>query len=106
MKPIDMLGFGPKREATQNDAGWLVKVTPPEWSGFGASSIQLTEDQYIRYLDWQINNSQINVCLPDLSAAELEILISGIGDNEFSEFKEEQEKITTLPPLRDQGSEI
>lgn len=106
MKPVDMLGLGPKREATQNDAGWVVKVTPPEWSGFDASSVQLTEDQYIRYLDWNIRGGLIHVCLSDLSAADREILMTGIGDKEFERFKEEEQaEFTTLPPLRDQGSQ-
>lgn len=79
MKPIDMLGLGPKREAIQNKTGWLVTVT----SGFGTNSVQLTEDQYIRYLDWHIRDGLIHNCLPDLSPAEREILITGIGDQNW-----------------------
>ena len=48
MKPIDMLGFGPKREETKlPEGGWRITVTPPTWSGFKGSSIDLTADQYI-----------------------------------------------------------
>lgn len=86
MKPIDMLGLGPKREAIQNEDGWLVKVT----SGFGSNSVQLTEDQYIRYLDWHISDGLIHRCLPDLSAAEREILMTGIGDQNWLSDDEEE----------------
>lgn len=105
MRPIDMLGIGPKREAIQDDTGWLVTVTPPEWSGFKASTLHLTEDQYIRYLDWTIRGVElIQDHLPDLSLAEQEILMSGIGDQEFAEFQDDLEALMILSP-RDQGSQ-
>lgn len=84
MKPIDLLGFGPKREAIQNEKGWLVTVTPSEWSGFTeSSSIQLTNDQYARYRQWLDNGSLIQHVLSELTMAQREILMSGIGDQEF-----------------------
>jgi hypothetical protein len=92
MKPIDRLGLGPKREAVRNDKGYLVTVTPPDWSGFSPSSIQLTDDQYARYLLWHSLGSLIQDVLPELSKAQLEILITGIDDREFHEATREPEE--------------
>lgn len=84
VKPIDLLGLGPKREATkQPDGTWIVKVTPPNFSGFSASTLTLSHDQYCRYLEWRDNGRLIQDCLPELSAAQREILMTGIGPEEF-----------------------
>lgn len=83
MKPIDMLKMGPQRHAVKNDVGWRVTVTPPGWSGFSASSIQLTDDQYDRYLKWQQSGDLIQQVFPDLTAAQCEVLMTGISDQEF-----------------------
>lgn len=91
MKPIDMLGWGPTREAIKNEAGWLVTVTPKPMWGLSAASIQLTEEQYVRYLDWQLSNRIIQDCLPELSSADREILMTGIDPQQFSEMSKDEE---------------
>jgi len=83
MKPIDRLGFGPKREAVFADGKWAVTVTPPEWSGFSASIIRLTEDQYARFEMWLKDGGLIQHMLPELSKEDREILISGIGPEDW-----------------------
>jgi hypothetical protein len=93
MKPIDILSLGPKREAVfrKTLGTWLVTVTPPEWSEFKASAVTLTNDQYTRYLDWNGGGKLIQDCLPDLSPSQREILMSGIGDEEFDSLRSEDD---------------
>lgn len=83
MSILDKMGMGPKREAVKNGKGWLVTVTPPEWSGCTASSLQLTDDQYARYVMWCDHGRLMQDAFPDLSRAEREILQTGISDDEF-----------------------
>lgn len=87
MNLADKLGFGPQRGITALGGGnFLLKVTPPTWSGFGASTIQLTEDQVKRFEAWLKSNDSIQDVFPELSAAQREIILSGIGPEEFTEF--------------------
>jgi hypothetical protein len=80
----DMLGVSPKREAVkQSDGTWLLTITPPAQTGFSASTIVLYRDQYYRYLEWRDGGKLIQDCLPELSAAQREILMTGIGPEEF-----------------------
>jgi hypothetical protein len=79
----------PTRQARQLPSGdWLVKITPPEWSGFHESSIVLDADQFHRFKQWLDGHALIQEALPDLSPSEREVLMTGIGgyewDKEFS----------------------
>jgi hypothetical protein len=60
-----------------------VTVTPPPESGFRPSKVTLTPDQFRRFEKWLETGGQIQTALPDLSADDREILLSGIGPNEF-----------------------
>lgn len=92
-KPIDQTPFGPKREVEQQlDGSWKVTVSPPEFLGFKPSSIVLTADQYRRYLDWQNTGELIQVCLPELSPSQREILMTGLGDEDFHEVARDDEE--------------
>lgn len=83
-RPMEILGMGPTREATKVEGGWVVRVTPPAWSGFGPSSLKLTDDQYERYVAWREGRiALIQEALPDLSADKREVLLSGIGSMEW-----------------------
>lgn len=92
MQLADRFGFGPKREFEMLPNGnWKVTVTPPSWSGFSASSLELTPDQYRRVGLWN-RGALIQDALPDLTAAQREILKTGIGPAEWdAAFKEEEE---------------
>lgn len=94
MKPIDMLGFGPKREETRQENGtWLITVTPPPATGFSPSSLILTEEQYRRYLQWRNMGVLIQEALPELTPDQREILMTGIGPEEFkAAFSEENDQ--------------
>jgi hypothetical protein len=75
----------PTRKAEMQDDGtWKITVTPPAWSGFNASTVVLTQDQYNRYLEWQSGASVIQACLRDLSADVREILLSGISPTDWN----------------------
>lgn len=92
MKPADMLGFGPTRTAIKNSAGgYNVTVTPPEIVQLKGNTLHLTDDQYNRYLAWINGGLLIQDALPELSNAELEILMTGIGDDDFQALKDEDE---------------
>lgn len=86
MKPVDMLGFGPTRTAVKNPAGgYNVTVTPPEIVQMQGHTLHLTDDQYIRYQAWHEGGALIQDVLPDLTGAQREILMTGIGDDDFHE---------------------
>jgi hypothetical protein len=74
----------PTRKARRLDNGdWLVKVTPPEWSGFHQSSIVLNSDQFHRFKSWLDGGGMIQDALPDLSPSEREMLMTGIDGYEW-----------------------
>jgi hypothetical protein len=74
----------PTRKARRLDNGdWLVKVTPPEWSGFHQSSIVLDTDQFHRFKAWLESGAPIQDLLPDLSPSEREVLMTGIDSYEW-----------------------
>jgi len=90
MAVINRLGMGPTRAVERLDNGYKVTVTPPAWSGFteGASVI-LNIDQFSRYNFWMNGAMLIQEALPELSSADREILMTGIGpqqwDDEFGD---------------------
>jgi hypothetical protein len=75
----------PTRKARQLENGdWLIKVTPPEWSGFHESaSIVLNPDQFHRFKGWLQSGALIQDALPDLSPSQREVLMTGIDDYEW-----------------------
>jgi hypothetical protein len=93
MKPIDLLpGLAPTRSAVKTEKGWTVTVTPPPWSGFSGSSIELTEDQFERYKSWINDGGLIQNVFPELSATQREVLLSGIGDEDFQTMADDEEE--------------
>jgi hypothetical protein len=83
---------GPQREAVVTPTGYRVTVTPPVWSGFeSGSSVDLTIDQYERYLRWLGGGFQIQEALPELNADQREILMSGIGPQDWDQMKKFEE---------------
>ena len=72
-----------------SDGRWRVTVTPPKWSGFGPSSLILTDNQYQHYQRWLEGHALIQDELPELSDDQREILISGIGPEEWDRAFEE-----------------
>ena len=86
VKPIDQLeGWAPKREAMKLAVGWRVRVTPPAITRFDPSEIDLTDDQYERFLKWHYLGGLIQDALPELSTDEREILQSGISPEQWKE---------------------
>jgi hypothetical protein len=79
MKPIDILGMGPRREVLKTSKGtYLITVIPPDWTRITESkSIELTPEQYDRYLAWDEGGLLIQDALPDLTNDQREILITG-----------------------------
>jgi hypothetical protein len=96
MNVADRAGLGPKRELSKNeDETWTLKVSPPAWAGFDpdySSSIVLTEDQVKRFCEWQDTGILIQNAFPDLNASQREIILSGIGNNEFQNLADDEDE--------------
>ena len=84
IKPIDRLGFGPTRVVTEDgEGGYIVMVTPPKLLGPKPTvTVQLTPDQYARYLQWEDGMLMQNA-LWDLDAATREMLMTGLTNDDF-----------------------
>jgi hypothetical protein len=87
MKPIDVLGFGPKRTVVQVGENYCITVTPPTATKLKARSVTLNADQWLRYQAW-LGGRLIQDALPDLSDDDREILITGIGPEDFAKLYE------------------
>lgn len=85
MKPIDQLGFGPTRNVVEDgEGGYLLMVTPPKLLGPKPTmTINLTTDQYHRYLLWRDTGVLIQNALPELSNSERELIMTGLSDQDF-----------------------
>jgi hypothetical protein len=74
----------------------MIKVTvkPPEWARVGnGCSIELTLNQFQRFLMWKNTRILIQNALPDLTNVQREILMTGIGPEEWNKlFPEEEEE--------------
>lgn len=74
----------PSRTATPDREGWLISVSAPEFMHLQPQSIWLTNHQYERYCEWQNGMLLIQEALPELSGDEREILLSGIGPDDWN----------------------
>lgn len=80
---MDIPGFSPIRRVEEHEDGcFTVYVKPPDFMELPEVSVVLTSDQYKRYLKWR-NGTLIQEALPELTADEREMLMSGIGDADF-----------------------
>lgn len=92
MKPIDVAGFGPKREVKEDGDGFIVMVTPPKFIGpHPTMEVRLTADQYERYLKWRESDVLLQDILPELSSSDREKLITGIGPEEWDQMYPEDD---------------
>lgn len=92
---LEKLGMsGPTRAEEQLPNGnTRVTVTPPEWSGFSPSTIELTPNQFRRYQIWRAGLKMIQEALPELTADQREILMTGIGPREWdAAFKDDEDE--------------
>jgi hypothetical protein len=100
MSVADKMGFGPKRvvRTIPLDDGsgryrYEIDVTPHPMMGadLPTLTVKLNENQYLGYLAWQ-NGQLIQNCLPDLNASQREVLMSGLGDDDFHELAMEEDE--------------
>lgn len=79
--------FPPQRHVKQlMDGHFLVTVTPPEFMGCQATAVVLNGEQFKKYLHWrdtEKSHRTIQEYLPELNPDEQEILISGIGPDDW-----------------------
>lgn len=76
-----------------SDGSWKITVVPPNWVKSPPCSLVLNADQYKRYLRWRDDNLLlIQEALPDLMPAQRELLMTGIGPEEFNKMRDEQEE--------------
>lgn len=91
MSVADRNGLGPKRvEEHLQGGGWKISVTPHPMFWGGAKegpthSVQLTNEQYLKYKMWLTGDVLIQNALPELNASQREVLMTGLGDDEFHE---------------------
>jgi hypothetical protein len=71
--------------------GWRITVMPPARLRLPDRYVDLTADQYRRYLTWIKEGVTIQDALPDLSAAKREVLLTGIGDDHFNQMFPEED---------------
>jgi hypothetical protein len=90
MNLADKLGFGPKRVVVTDGTLYRVDVTPPAFMKLPTQSVLLDTDQYHRYQAW-LAGATIQDVLPDLTPSQREILMSGIGDDDFNKLYPEDE---------------
>ncbi len=88
MKPVDMLSaFAPTRVEHEMEKGhWRIEVTPPAMFNLPSQSVVLTPRQYERYKLWRDGTFMIQDALPELNPDEREVLMTGLGDEDFQRF--------------------
>ena len=92
VKPIDVVGMGPRRDIVPNDNGtYTLTITPPKWAGSKVSTIELSADQFRRYVAWTKGGPLMENALPDLTSAQREIIITGIGPEDWKKLEEEHD---------------
>lgn len=71
-----------------------VTVTPPVWSGFSPSTLELSADDTSLLRNWELGkvSGTIQDLFPHLSPEAREILLSGIGPAEWDESFADDEK--------------
>lgn len=85
-RPVDLIrGFGPTRSVRQLGDKYVVSVTPPAFLGLPTQDLVLTADQYRRYEEWRAGRL-IQEALPELSASQRELLMTGLTDTDFNKY--------------------
>ena len=81
---MEIPGFAPTRRVERTASGNVVVfVKPPAFVGTPEVSVLLTPDQYARYQQWREGRLLIQDALPELSLSEREMLMTGLGDEDF-----------------------
>jgi hypothetical protein len=89
---MDINGFSPSRRVVKSERGYTVYVRPPRLVGeLPEVSVFLTLGQYQRYLCWRDGSQLIQEALPDLSPSEREMLMTGLGDEDFAKMARDEE---------------
>jgi hypothetical protein len=84
MSRMRIPGMEPKRRNIETTGTHVtVGVTPPDFMALPEQQVQLTTDQYARYLRWLEGGDLIQKLLPDLTDDVREILMTGLGDADF-----------------------
>ena len=92
MKPVDELGLGPQRVLIRNqDGSAVLEVRPPAMFGGGCSQVALTASQVRKYEKWLSEGGSIQNAFPELSADAREVILSGIGSEEWEKLESEED---------------
>lgn len=92
VKPVDTLFKIDRKAVKLPDGNWQVMVTPPQQLRLPTTMVVLSKSQYLRYLEWGAGRMMIQEALPELSAADREILLTGIGNEDFQQIAREDEE--------------
>ena len=93
IKPIDLImGMQPTRRVERTYEGdMLIFVKPPEFTHLPEVVVKLTQAQYRKYRKWRKGEGVIQEMLPELSADEREMLMTGIGAIDFDRLAKDEE---------------
>jgi hypothetical protein len=80
---MEIPGFMPTRRVEQVADGFIVYVKPPAFVGTAEVRVFLTPDQYTRYKLWREGPLLIQEALFDLDDDKREMLMTGLGDEDF-----------------------
>ena len=86
VKPIERMGFAPTYEEHKTNTGWTIIVTPSKLFGGGNAAIELTDAQFARYRQWRTGGKLIQNMLPELTAEQREILLTGLNNKRFYDY--------------------
>jgi len=82
-KPIELM-FTIRRDVMRLPSGnWQVAVTPPALMRLPTQRVELTPMQLMGYYKWRHEGILIQEAIPDLTPNQREILMTGIGDDDF-----------------------
>jgi len=93
MKPAEALGMAPTYTVVPDGDDYIVRVKP--WVGLGdipEGRVRLTERQHAQFLKWRDGQGMIQDMLPDLSADDRELLLTGMDFERDLRIREDDEE--------------
>ena len=88
---MEIPGLTPTRRVETAGDRYLVYVKPPSFMELPEVCISLSADQYERYQRWRRKECLIQEALPDLSISQREMLMTGLGDEDFHRITDDED---------------
>lgn len=78
-----MVGLTKRHSEKNEDGSYTIHITPQPAMSKVQKTLRLSERQYLGYLAWE-NGQLIQDALPDLTADQRELLLTGLDAKEFN----------------------